>query len=283
MNVLVTGAKGQLGFDVVKELKSRGHGVIGIDIEDLDITKEKEVLTFLTELRPDVLIHCAAYTAVDAAEEHKELCYLINEKGTKYIAKACALLDIKLMYISTDYVFDGVGLRPFAPDDVCVPINVYGHSKYLGEQQVEKHVSRFFILRISWVFGGNGNNFVKTMLRLAKEKSELNVVADQWGSPTYTKDVSRLIGDMILTEKYGYYHATNEGFCSWSDFAKQVFEEAGLKVKVNPVASTSYPTKALRPSNSRLSKEKLGVQGFSPLPPWQQALKNYLREEKGSF
>ncbi len=277
MKVLVTGVNGQLGYDVVRELKERGfNDVLGIDINDLDITKEQLVATFITKFNPDVVVHCAAFTAVDLAEDKKEVVYDVNVNGTSYIAKACQKVNAKMMYISTDYVFDGKGEKPFTIDDLTNPINYYGVSKLLGEQEVKKYLDRYFIIRISWVFGINGNNFVKTMLNLGKVREELNVVCDQIGSPTYTYDLSKLISDMIVTNKFGIYHATNEGICSWYEFACEIFKQANVNIKVNPIKTSMYPTKALRPKNSRLSKTSLVDEGFSLLRPWEDALNDYL-------
>lgn len=224
----------------------------------------------------EAVIHCAAYTAVDAAEDQVELCRKINAEGTENIAKVCKELDIKMMYISTDYVFDGEGTRPWEPDDERHPLNVYGLTKYEGELAVEKYLDKFFTIRIAWVFGVNGKNFIKTMLKLSETHDELNVVDDQIGSPTYTYDLAVLLVDMIETEKYGRYHATNEGLCSWYEFACEIFRQAGRDVKVNPVSSDEFPTKAKRPHNSRMDKSKLTENGFTPLPAWQDALKRYL-------
>ncbi|WP_024348395.1 dTDP-4-dehydrorhamnose reductase [Lacrimispora indolis] len=277
MKVFVTGVKGQLGFDVVNELKKRGHEAIGVDIDEMDITDEVSVNRVIRAAAPDAVIHCAAYTAVDAAEENEELCRNVNAKGTEYIAKVCRELDIRMMYISTDYVFDGQGTRPWEPDDEREPLNVYGQTKYEGELAVEENLAKYFIVRIAWVFGVNGKNFIKTMLNLGKTHDKLTVVADQIGSPTYTYDLARLLVDMIETEKYGRYHATNEGLCSWYEFACEIFNQAGMNVKVEPVGSDQYPVKARRPMNSRMSKDKLDENGFSRLPSWQDALKRYLR------
>lgn len=277
MKVLVTGYKGQLGYDVVNELEKRGHEAVGVDVEEMDITDADVVKRVITETAPDAVIHCAAYTAVDAAEDQEELCRKVNAFGTENIAKVCGDLDIKMMYISTDYVFDGQGERPWEPDDPRDPMNVYGQTKYEGELAVEKYVKKFFLVRIAWVFGLNGKNFIKTMLRLGEERGEVGVVADQIGSPTYTYDLARLLVDMIETEHYGRYHATNEGLCSWYEFAVEIFRQAGMEqVKVNPLTSDQFPAKAKRPMNSRMSKEKLDEKGFQRMPSWQDALSRYL-------
>ncbi|WP_312504309.1 dTDP-4-dehydrorhamnose reductase [Lacrimispora sp.] len=276
MKVFVTGVKGQLGFDVVNELKKRGHEAVGVDIDEMDITDKDSVNRVIRAAAPDAVIHCAAYTAVDAAEENEEVCRNVNAKGTEYIAGVCRELDIKMMYISTDYVFNGQGDRPWEPDDEREPLNVYGQTKYEGELAVEENLNKYFIVRIAWVFGVNGKNFIKTMLNLGKTHDKLTVVADQTGSPTYTYDLARLLADMIETEKYGRYHATNEGLCTWYEFACEIFKQAGMDVKVEPVSSDQYPAKAKRPSNSRMNKDKLEENGFLRLPSWQDALKRYL-------
>lgn len=278
MKVLVTGTKGQLGYDVVKELEKRGHTAVSVDIEEMDITDAASVNQVITEAGVEAVIHCAAYTAVDAAEENVELCRKVNAEGTENIAKVCKKLDLKMIYISTDYVFDGEGERPWEADDERHPLNVYGQTKYEGELAVEKYLEKYFIVRIAWVFGVNGKNFIKTMLKLSETHSELNVVDDQVGSPTYTYDLAVLLVDMVETEKYGRYHATNEGLCTWYEFAKEIFRQAGVDVKVNPVTSEMFPAKAKRPKNSRMSKEKLEENGFHRLPTWQNALERYLSE-----
>lgn len=279
MKVLVTGVKGQLGYDVVKELEKRGHIAIGTDVDNMDITDATAVRTFITDANPDAVIHCAAYTAVDLAEENIELCTRINVDGTRSIAEVCKDLDIKMIYISTDYVFDGEGENFWLPDEERHPLNAYGMSKYEGELAVESVLDKYFIVRISWVFGVNGKNFIKTMLNLGKTRDQLTVVCDQIGSPTYTYDLSRLLVDMVESDKYGRYHATNEGICSWYEFACEIFKQAGYEhVTVSPVTSDQYPAKAKRPSNSRMSKDKLDANGFKRLPTWQDALSRYLKE-----
>ncbi len=278
MKILVTGVKGQLGYDVVNELKKRGHEAVGVDIEEMDITDEESVNRVIREAAPDAVIHCAAYTAVDAAEDNVDLCRAVNATGTGNIARVCKALDIRMMYISTDYVFNGQGTRPWEPDDQREPLNIYGQTKYEGELEVEENLKKYFIVRIAWVFGVNGKNFIKTMLNLGKTRDKLSVVADQIGSPTYTFDLARLLVDMIETEKYGRYHATNEGLCSWYEFACEIFKQAGMNVTVEPVTSDQFPVKAKRPMNSRISKDKLKENGFQPLPSWQDALRRYLTE-----
>lgn len=277
MKVFVTGVRGQLGYDVVNELEKRGHTAIGVDIEELDITDTAAVEKMITEISPDAVIHCAAWTAVDAAEDNVEKCRQVNVGGTENIAKVCKKLDCKMMYISTDYIFDGKGTRPWEPDDpVTTPLNVYGQTKYEGELAVRSNVEKFFIVRIAWVFG-KGKNFIKTMLNLAKTHDHLTVVNDQYGTPTYTYDLARLLVDMIETDKYGNYHATNEGgYITWYDFACEIFRQAGIDIEVEPVSSAQYAAKAKRPENSRMNKQKLVDNGFELLPDWRDALRRYL-------
>lgn len=301
MKVLVTGVAGQLGHDVMNELHKRGYEGVGSDIApkysgaddgtavtkmdyvQMDITNSEEVTETIKKVNPDVVVHCAAWTAVDLAEEseNKEKVMAINVGGTENIAKVCKELDCKMVYISTDYVFDGYGTRPWEED--CkdyAPLNVYGESKLMGEKVVSLNLEKYFIVRIAWVFGVNGNNFIKTMLKIGKKFDTLKVVNDQIGTPTYTYDLSRLLVDMIETDKYGYYHATNEGgYISWYDFACEIFKQAGYKTKVNPVTTEEYGvSKAKRPFNSRLNKTKLVDNGFTPLPDWKDALSRYLKE-----
>lgn len=276
MRVLVTGVKGQLGYDVVRELEQRGHTAIGVDIDEMDITDEISVTQVITDAQVEAVIHCAAYTAVDKAEDFPDVCHTVNVEGTSNIARVCRELDLKMIYISTDYVFSGTGSEPFGEYDPKAPTNVYGESKLGGEMSVTKLVKKHFIVRISWAFGLNGNNFVKTMLRIGKEKGVVNVVDDQIGSPTYTHDVARLLVDMITTEAYGTYHATNEGYCSWFEFAVEIFRYAKMDVVVIPVDSSAFPVKAQRPKNSRLLKAELDKAGFERLPSWEHALHHYL-------
>ena len=286
MRVLVTGVKGQLGHDVMNELAKRNHTGIGVDIEEMDITDAASVERVIKESNVEAVIHCAAWTAVDLAEDEDKIDKVrqVNANGTENIAKVCAELDLKMIYISTDYVFDGQGTRPWEPDDERHPLNVYGQTKYEGELAVEKYLTKYYIVRIAWVFGVNGKNFIKTMLNLGKTHDQLTVVDDQIGSPTYTYDLARLLVDMVETDKYGRYHATNEGLCSWYEFACEIFRQAAKinpvyeKVHVTPVDSSKYPAKAKRPSNSRMSKEKLTENGFERLPSWQDALLRYLKE-----
>ena len=276
MKVLVTGIGGQLGYDVIKELEKRNIECIGADKAEFDITDFDATHRFITNYMPDAVIHCSAYTAVDKAEEEQELCHLVNAVGTENIARVCKEIDAKMVYISTDYIFDGTKEGYYEVDDKPNPINVYGKTKLAGEKAVQEILTKYFIVRISWVFGINGNNFVKTMLRLGKERSELNIVADQIGSPTYTADLAPLLLNMIQTDMYGIYHATNEGECSWAEFAEEIFKVACMDVKVNHITTAEYPMKAERPMNSRISKRKLDFSNFKRLRMWQQSLKEYL-------
>ena len=292
MKVLVTGVKGQLGYDVVNELEKQNIEAVGVDIEEMDITDSASVNKFIKEVNPDAVIHCAAWTAVDAAEDEdkKEKVKLVNVDGTQNIANVCKELDIKMMYISTDYVFNGEGTEPWQPD--CkdyAPQNVYGQTKLDGELAVANTLDKYFIVRIAWVFGKNGNNFIKTMLKVGKNHNQLKVVSDQIGTPTYTFDLAKLLVSMIVTDKYGYYHATNEGgYISWWDFTKEIFKHATElgydryseeNITVTPVTTAEYGvSKAKRPFNSRLDKSKLVANGFTPLPTWQDAVSRYLKE-----
>lgn len=303
MKILVTGVGGQLGHDVMNELIKRGHTGIGSDIAPvysgiadsspittadyvpMDITDKQSVTQIITDIKPDAVIHCAAWTAVDAAEDedNKAKAALINSDGTRNIADACKDIDAKMIYISTDYVFDGQGTTPWEPD--CkdyAPLNVYGKTKLDGEFAVSEILEKYFIVRIAWVFGLNGKNFIKTMLNVGKTHPEVRVVNDQIGTPTYTLDLSRLLIDMVESDKYGYYHATNEGgYISWYDFTCEIYKQAGLSTKVTPVSTAEYGlSKAARPFNSRLDKKKLAENGFTPLPVWQDAVKRYLQEIK---
>ena len=301
MKVFVTGVGGQLGHDVVNDLSARGHEAVGTDIApqysgiadgsavttlpyvQLDITDREAVRRTIDEIKPDAVIHCAAWTAVDAAEdeENREKVDRINHLGTQYIAEAAKAVDAKMLYLSTDYVFDGKGTRPWEPDDKCyAPLNVYGQSKLNGELAVSGTLAKFFIVRIAWVFGLNGKNFIKTMISVGKTHDTVRVVNDQIGTPTYTFDLARLLVDMIETEKYGYYHATNEGgYISWYDFCCEFYSQYGLNTKVIPVTTKEYGlSKAARPENSRLDKRKLAEAGFTPLPDWKDAVRRYLAE-----
>lgn len=280
MKILVTGFGGQLGYDVIKVLKSRNIECIGTDMQDFSLTDREATIGYIKGYAPDMVIHCAAYTAVDNAEDNRELCFAVNEKGTEYVAEACKEIGAKMIYISTDYVFPGNGESFYTPLDDKSPCNVYGESKLAGELAVQRLVDKYYIVRISWVFGINGKNFIKTMLKLGETHKELTVVDDQIGSPTYTADLAVLLADMAESDKYGVYHATNEGICSWAEFAAEIFRQADMDVKVTPVPSTAYPTKAVRPKNSRMSKEALTEAGFNRLPSWQDALARYLEELK---
>lgn len=279
MKILVTGVAGQLGYDVMRELKKRGIETIGVDRSDFDIMDIEATEKFILSVYPDAVIHCAAYTAVDAAEDNVELCRKVNVNGTENIARACAKIKAKMLYISTDYVFSGSGDIPYDINAEKAPQNVYGQSKLDGELVVQKYLQNYFIVRISWAFGKNGNNFVKTMLRLGKEKEKLSVVSDQIGSPTYTFDLAKLLADMVRTDKYGIYHATNEGYCSWAEFTKEIMRLANLPCKIISISTEEYPTKAKRPLNSRMNKSSLDKNGFVRLPSWQDALRKYLQSE----
>lgn len=294
MKVLVTGTSGQLGFDVMKELARRGYNGVGADRADseaefehvvLDITDKEAVARVVAEVKPDAVVHCAAWTNVDAAEDPANLAAVraVNVDGTENLAKSCRENGAKMVYISTDYVFDGSGERPWEPDDKnYAPINVYGQSKLDGELKVAENLEKYFIVRIAWVFGWNGKNFVKTMMEVGAGRDIVKVVDDQIGTPTYTVDLARLLVDMIETEKYGYYHATNEGgYISWADFTEEIYKQAGIDTKVERVSTAEYEkiagkTVAKRPFNSRLDKSKLVEAGFTPLPTWQDALSRYL-------
>ena len=294
MKVLVTGTSGQLGFDVMEELAKRGYEGVGADRSDsdaefehvvLDITDKEKVFQVVNDVNPDVIVHCAAWTNVDGAEDPKNLNVVraVNVDGTKNLAEAAKEVDAKMVYISTDYVFDGQGERPWQPDDKnYAPLNVYGQSKLDGELAVSNTLDKYFIVRISWVFGEHGKNFIKTMIEVGKTHDEVSVVDDQIGTPTYTVDLARLLVDMIETDKYGYYHATNEGgYISWADFTVEIYKQAGMDVKVKPVSTEEYEkiagkTVAKRPFNSRLDKSKLVENGFTPLPTWQDATKRFI-------
>ena len=277
MKVLVTGANGQLGYDVIKRLNALGDEPVGADREEFDITDGKATEDYITALRPDVIVHCAAYTAVDKAEDDRAICRNVNVDGTRTLALACEKIGAKLVYISSDYVFGGSGTQPLEIDAPKDPQNIYGITKLGGEEEAKK-CQKHFIVRTSWVFGINGGNFVKTMLRLADSHEKLTVVDDQTGSPTYTPDLARLICDMIKTEKCGTYHASNEGYCTWAEFAKEIMRQAGKATEIVPCTTAEYPAKAKRPENSRLSKKCLDDAGFDRLPPWQDALARFLKE-----
>ncbi len=283
MKILVTGIRGQLGHDVVLELQKRNIEAVGVNSDDMNITDKESVDRCIDSIHPDAVIHCAAWTAVDAAEDEQEACNAVNVSGTEYIAEACRRNNAVMMYFSTDYVFDGEGTTPWKPEDKTAPIGAYGSSKCLGEEAV-RHIlpDRHFIIRLQWVYGINGKNFVKTMLRLSETHDRLTVVSDQVGGPSYTKDIARVACDMIATDKYGTYHVANTGYCSWYEFARAIFEEAGRQVEVVPVSSEEYPAKAKRPHNSRLDTSKLKANGFEELPPWQDALHRFIQELRES-
>ncbi|MBR3289285.1 MAG: dTDP-4-dehydrorhamnose reductase [Clostridia bacterium] len=278
MTVLVTGAAGQLGQDLMDELRRRGMHAVGIDREQADITDYEQVRAIIAKTRPDAVVHCAAYTAVDKAETDRERCYAINVTGTENVARACASVGAAMVYISTDYVLPGDGDDFQKPDAEKHPLNYYGQTKSLGEDAAARYTDKLFIVRTSWVFGARGQNFVKTMARLGAERDTLSVVADQIGSPTYTRDLARLLADMIATDRYGVYHATGEGVCSWYEFACAIMETFGLACDVRPVTTAEYPTAAKRPLNSRLSKDCLDQNGFARLPDWRDALARYAAE-----
>ena len=278
MKILITGATGQLGHDCVEECKARGHEVHGVSSKLFPLSDENVMRAVLEAVEPDAILHAAAYTAVDQAEDERSLCRKVNAAGTEILARLARERDAKFLYVSTDYVFPGTGDTPYETNALTAPHNVYGASKLAGEEAVQQHLDKYFIVRISWVFGAHGKNFVKTMLELAKTHKSLSIVADQIGSPTYTRDLAPLLADMLESEKYGIYHATNEGFCSWAKFAAEIFRQAGVKVNVTSVPSHMYPTKATRPKNSRLSKKSLDDSGFHRLPTWQDAVGRFLEE-----
>jgi len=278
MKVLVTGINGQLGYDVVKELEKNGHTAYGTKREDFDLTNEADVHRFVQEVKPDAIIHCAAYTNVDQAETDRETAYNVNGLGTKYLAQAAHEGKAKMVFVSTDYVFDGNGTEPYEVDEPTKPLGVYGETKLAGEKFLQESLEQHFIVRTAWVYGINGNNFVKTMLRLGKERGEVGVVADQVGSPTYTVDLAKFLVELIETDKYGVYHASNSGVCSWYEFAVEIYKQAGLNVKANPLTTEQFPRPAARPKYSVLSKQKLNEQGFTPLRDWKEALSDYLKE-----
>ena len=278
MRVLVTGVNGQLGFDVVRELEERNIECKGVDVGDFDITNKDDTICFIKNYSPDAVIHCAAYTAVDRAEDDAENCHKVNCVGSRNIALACRDIDAKMIYISTDYVFGAQGENFIEVDDLKNPENVYGKTKLDGENEVQEICDKHFIVRTSWVFGINGNNFVKTMRRVGQTNSEVSVVGDQIGSPTYTFDLSKLLCDMVASEKYGVYHATNENICSWAEFCEEIFRLSDISSRVNKITTEQYGAKAKRPKNSRLSKKCLDDAGFMRLPDWQDALKRYIEK-----
>jgi dTDP-4-dehydrorhamnose reductase len=280
MHILVTGVGGQLGYDVCRILQKRGIAHRGVDIADFDITDREATLAYVRNCRPDAIIHCSAYTAVDRAEDEAELCMRVNADGMKHLAEAALAVDAKLLAVSTDYVFAGEGEDFYEVDDPTAPHSVYGRSKEAGEAHVREILDRHFLVRVSWLFGKNGNNFVKTMLRLADTRDEIRVVCDQIGSPTYSLDAAGLLVDLILSDRFGTYHVTNEGVCSWAEFAAEIMRQSGRSTVITPIPSAQYPTRARRPANSRMSKACLDREGFARLPHWTDALARYLDELK---
>lgn len=279
--ILITGSDGQLGYDVIRELKKRKIDCIGSVRSDFELTDYEETEKYILKIKPDCIIHCAAYTNVNKAENEKELCYKVNVNGTENIAKVCRKLDAKMIYISTDYIFDGTKDGEYEVDDIPNPLSVYGKTKYEGELKVKENIDKYFIVRTSWVFGSHGNNFVKTMLKLAKEKESIDVVCDQIGSPTYTVDLARLLCDMMLSDKYGTYNVSNEGFCSWFEFAEQIMKVSRLECKIKPIITNKYSRNVIRPFNSKMSKKSLVENGFKLLPDWKNAIHIYI--EKNNY
>jgi dTDP-4-dehydrorhamnose reductase/dTDP-4-dehydrorhamnose 3,5-epimerase len=280
LKFMVTGVNGQLGHDVTMQLKEKDFDVIAPRRDELDLINKEQVKKYILKEKPDVIIHCAAYTAVDKAEDEKDLCYLVNIEGTRAVAEAAKDINAKVVYVSTDYVFDGQGQEPHTEEKETNPINYYGSTKEQGAKIVKAELDNYFIVRTSWVYGLNGNNFVGTMLKLAKSRKEINVVSDQIGAPTYTKDLAAFIVDLVQSNKYGIYHGVNEGYCSWHEFAISIFEKSGIDMKVNPISSDDYPTKAKRPLNSRLSKENTDKAGIDRMPHWQDAITRFIEELK---
>ena len=280
-NILVTGSTGQLGSDVVKELLKRGYSTLSPNRSELNLCSEDNIRNYILNSNCEAIVHCAAYTQVDKAEDEKDLCIKINATATKHIVKCAKILDIPMIYISTDYVFDGTKDGEYTENDETNPINIYGESKLAGEKYVQEILDKYYIVRTSWVFNINGKNFIETMLRLSKANNQLSIVNDQIGSPTYTKDLSRLLVDMLETSKYGLYHATNEGYCSWYEFANTIFKLANINIDIKAINSNEYASRAKRPMNSKLSKDKLIEYGFKPLPHWEDALKDYLIRRRG--
>ena len=275
-NILVTGSTGQLGSDVVKELLKRGYSTLSPNRSEFNLCSEDSIRNYILNSNCEAIVHCAAYTQVDKAEDEKDLCIKINATATKHIVKCAKILDIPMIYISTDYLFDGTKDGEYTENDETNPINIYGESKLAGEKYVQEILDKYYIVRTSWVFNINGKNFIETMLRLSKANNQLSIVNDQIGSPTYTKDLSRLLVDMLETSKYGLYHATNEGYCSWYEFADTIFKLANINIDIKAINSNEYASRAKRPLNSKLSKDKLIEYGFKPLPHWEDALKDYL-------
>lgn len=280
LRFMVTGVNGQLGHDVMMQLREMDFDFIAPRRDEFDLTNKDQVKKYITKEKPDVIIHCAAYTAVDKAEDEKDLCYSVNVEGTRAVAETAKEINAKVVYVSTDYVFDGLGQEPHSEEKELNPINYYGYTKEQGEKIVRELIDKHFIVRTSWVYGINGNNFVKTMLKLAESRNELNVVSDQIGAPTYTKDLAQFIINLIQANNYGTYHGVNEGYCSWHDFAESIFEKSGISMIVNPISTEDYPTRAKRPLNSRLSKENTSKAGIDRLPHWEDALTRFIEELK---
>jgi len=278
LKFMVTGVNGQLGHDVVIKLKETGLDIIAPRRDKFDLTNKDLVKKYIIEEKPDVIIHCAAYTAVDTAEDEKALCYSVNVEGTRYIAETAKQINAKVVYISTDYVFDGIGKEPHSENKATKPVNYYGYTKEQGELIIRELLDNYFIIRTSWVYGSNGNNFVKTMLKLAETRNEISVVSDQIGAPTYTKDLAEFIISLVKTDRYGFYHGVNEGYCSWFEFAKTIFEKSGINMKIHPIATKDYPTKAKRPLNSRLLSDNTCKAGIKRLPHWEDAISRFMDE-----
>lgn len=283
MEILVTGANGQLGIDLVKELYKRGYNVICPSRYDMNLEDKDKIKEYIMNSNYDAIIHCGAYTSVDKAEQEKDLCLRINKDATEVIAICSKKLDIPMIYVSTDYIFDGSKDEEYTEKDIPNPINMYGISKYLGEKSVISNLDKYYVVRTSWVFGTNGNNFIETMLNISKIRNKINVVDDQIGSPTYTVDLSRLLVDILESNKYGIYNATNEGYCTWYEFAKEIFKISNINIKINPISSNEYKCMAKRPLNSRLSKNKLVESGFQLLPTWKEALTNYIQQRENNI
>ena len=280
LKFMVTGVNGQLGHDVMLKLKEMNFDVIGVGRDEFDITDKYQVNNYILKEKPNVIIHCAAYTAVDKAEDEKDICYAVNVDGTKAIVEAAKKINSKIVYVSTDYVFDGLGENPHLEEEETSPVNYYGYTKEQGERIVKELIDSYFIVRTSWLYGLNGNNFVKTMLKLAESRNEINVVSDQIGAPTYTKDLAEFIVNLVQTNNYGTYHGVNEDYCSWYEFAKLIFAKSGIDMKVNSISTDDYPTKAKRPMNSKLSKENTDRAGIKRLPNWEEALTRFIEELK---
>lgn len=280
LKFMVTGVNGQLGHDVMMQLKEMDFDVIAPIRDDFDLADKSQVKNYIIKEKPDVVIHCAAYTAVDKAEDERDLCYLVNVEGTRAVAEAANEINAKVVYVSTDYVFDGLGKEPHLEEKETNPVNYYGYTKEQGEKLIRGLIDKHFIVRTSWVYGLKGNNFVRTMLKLTESRNEINVVSDQIGAPTYTKDLAAFIIDLVQTKKYGTYHGVNEGYCSWYEFAKSIFEKSGIDMRVNPISTKDYPTKAKRPLNSRLSKENTDKAGIDRMPHWEDAITRFIKELK---